>query len=249
MADDLNKMGKKMTFFIENQGALPFLHFVRLINELGNEVERVVFVGSGTGFHENGLAVVARQKGLKVFVVDPDPLSFSRHGEQVLLEPTHADIEELPRWERGTILVMFWPNPTSVMTPHTWDAEALKFPHDASLVFFARDGTSGSKDLLSELDGEGEYSVPLRSCHTLFVGTGKGMAGTTLVLQSHLAGFEGEAEKPEPKHVPMPKGELIEILHRTLTTLAVLDEPEAFSQVLVEAGNIMHDLDLLPAET
>lgn len=248
-ASEFKTMGRKMTFFIKNMGPAPFLHFVRLMDELGDRAERVVFVGSGTGFHESGLATVARSRGLDVFVVDPDPSSFAQEGEEVLLEPTHADISELPTWDQGTILVMFWPNPSSTLAPHTWDADALKVPHDASLVFFGPDGSSGSKNLLFELAGRGEYSLPLRSCHSLFVGEGQGLGGMTLVLQSHLVDFEGESDQPEPKQVPMPKGDMVFIAHRTLSTLAMMGEPDAFMMALADVRPLLEQAGLMPAES
>jgi len=244
MNDSLTEtMGRKMDFFNRNtDGPSLFVTVASILEELGNKAERMVFVGSGEGFFEKPLAMLAEQKGLDVYAVDPNPESYAK-GKEILLPPTHAHMSELPEWDHGTVLVMLWPSPENIYEPHTWDAEALMFPHEASIVFFEAHGSSGSPNLRDHLKGSGEHSVPLRSSHVVEVGSGSGFDGMTLVLQTHMAGYEGEPDTPDPKKVAMPKGDHLVILTQTLDMLKATGDPTALmfgiTQILPKIQDLM----------
>lgn len=229
---NLEVMGHKLAFFLKNWGPILAGQFTRVLDELGDRAQRVVFVGSGVGTFESKLAQIAETRGLDIFAVDPDPMSFASEDEEILLPPTHNTVDELPQWEHGTILVMLWPTfaieSQAGESGHTWDVEALDFPHEALLVFFGPCGSSGSPQLVQALADLSSYHVPLYSSHTLKVGTGLGMEGLTLVLQVHLAGFEGKATEPEPKYADLPNGDLIKMAHNILSTCKQLDNEQAY---------------------
>lgn len=239
----METMGRKMGFFNCNtNGPSLFMTCASVLEELGDKAKRLVFVGSGDGFFEKPLAVLAEQKGLDVYAVDPDPKSYA-DGKEIFLPPTHAHMLDLLKWDDGTVLVMLWPSPEEIQDPHTWDAEALMFPHEASIVFFEAHGASGSPSLRDHLKGSGEYSVPLRSSHVVEVGTGSSFDGMTLVLQTHMAGYEGEPDTPDPKKVAMPKGDHLVILTGTLNMLKATGDPTAMlfavTQILPKIQDLM----------
>lgn len=238
----METMGRKMDFFNRNtNGPSMFMTFVSILEELGDKAKRVVFVGSGEGFFEKPLAMLAEKKELEVCAVDPNPESYAK-GKEILLPPTHSYMSELDE-DDGTVLVMLWPSPDTIEGCHTWDAEALMFPHEASIVFFEAHGSSGSPNLRDHLKGSGEYSVPLRSSHVVEVGNGSGFDGMTLVLQTHMAGYEGEPDTPDPKKVAMPKGDHLVILTRTLDMLKASGDPMAMlfgvTQILPKIQDLM----------
>jgi len=229
IAPQTDIMGNRAVFFNRKMPDTTIAaQLVKLIRELGPRAKRVVFVVSGNTELETGMAELARMFGLDVVVVGDKPTS----EENVGLETTHSTLGDLEAWESGTILVMLWP----IFENPTGDAEALQFPHEASLVFFAPSGENGSREMIRDLSGtEGcKYPVSIFSSHVLEVGTGSGMLGLTLVLQTHMRGYVDEPECPDPTQTDLPRGDALFMLTKIGTSILYGTRGPAETEFLTE---------------
>lgn len=190
--------------FSNDMGATIFTDRYTTLCEAVGEYNWVVFLACGDCSNEEPMIAQAPADGKNVALVDPKPGAYatsrpSREVTHATLADLLADHPELaPGGTARVVLVLIWPPPQKPEDAgdhpaygadcnSTFDVEALdELNLFGALLFYSPDGSSGSREFV-ESDWGSLVSVDVAK-----YGSGKGLAGQTMTLETRAPGYDGE---------------------------------------------------------